>query len=240
MPYIPYFIKILFLAGLPIALGIYLVRKFDLEGRWWWIALSIYFISQIILQPLENGLIAPYLYSLNYSGVLPSTEVLIFGGLLIGLCVGFCEELLRYSMYRWWAKDARSFKSGLLLGIGHGGAASIFLAFQVLAYWTNPGYYSFPVVIGQILMIAIQVCLAIIVLQAFSRKQGFWILLAIGFHALVEATRVIALNMANEYVMIAILGAFTILSIIIILSIRRSMASSANVKVDAAPPLQNN
>jgi len=137
MLYITYSIDFLLLFSIPIALGVFLVRKFYLEGRWWWIGAIVYIISQIILLPLENYVINPFLNNLSYSGVLPSLGVLIIGGLILGLSTGVCEELLRYSMFRWWTKDARTFESGILLGLGHGGAASIFLGFLVLYNFLN-------------------------------------------------------------------------------------------------------
>jgi uncharacterized membrane protein YhfC len=137
MLYLTYIIDILFLVGLPIAVGIFLVRKFYLEGRWWWIGAVTYVISQVLFQPFQNYLINPFLNKLNYSGTLPSLEVLILGGLLLGLIGSLCEELLRFAMFRWWANDARSFMSSLLLGIGHGGAGSIILGFLVLYNFLN-------------------------------------------------------------------------------------------------------
>ena len=256
MLYLTYSLDILVLFAVPIALGVFLVRKYDLEGRWWWIGVMVYIVSQIILQPLQNYVINPFLNNLSYSGTLPSIEDLIIGGLLLGLSAGAFEEFLRYAMFRWWAKDARSFESALLLGTGHGGAASIALAFlvtynfvnmamirnmdlttllpadqvqimqtQIIAFWSAPWYYTFREAIGQTFMLSIQICLAVMVLQAFIRKQGFWILLAIGFHTLVEATRVITLNLSNEYMMNVVLGLFAVMSIIIIWVLRRPKTS---------------
>jgi uncharacterized membrane protein YhfC len=251
MLYLTYTLDILILFAVPIALGIFLVRKYDLEGRWWWMGAMVYIVSQVIQQPLQNYVFNPYLNKLSYSGSVPSLEVLIFGGLVLGLSAGLVEELLRYAMFRWWSKDARSFESGLLLGTGHGGAASIALAFlvlynfvnmamvrhldlttlapsgqaqimqaQVTAFWSATWFYTFREAIGQIFMISIQICLAIMVLQTFIRKQWFWVLLAIGFHALVEAARVIVLNLSNEYLMNAVLGIFAVISVVIILALR--------------------
>lgn len=253
---ITYSLNIFLLFAIPIALGIFLVRKFYLEGRWWWISAIVYILSQIILLPLENYFINPFLNNLSYSGSLPSIEVLIFGGLILGLSAGLCEELLRYGMFRWWTKDARSFESGLLLGTGHGGAASIILGClvfynfvnmawfhnkdlstlvpadqvqilqsQIMAFWSVPWYYALREAIGQLFMLSIQICLAVMVLQAFNRKQWHWILLAIGFHTLVEAARVIVLNLTNEFLVNVVLGVFAIFSLLIILALRPPKAS---------------
>ncbi len=258
MLYITYSLDILLLLAVPIVLGVFLVRKFDLEGRWWWIGAIVYIISQIILQPLENYIVNPFLNTLSYSGSLPSIEVLIFGGLVLGLGAGLCEELLRYAMFRWWTKDARSFESSILLGTGHGGSASIILAClvfynfinmamfrhsdlttlvsanqvpilqaQITAFWSAPWYYTFREAFGQIFMLSIEICLAVIVLQTFIRKQWHWMLLAIGFHTLVEATRIISLNLSNEYIMNALLGIFALCSVIIILALRKPKPSTS-------------
>ena len=251
MLYLTYLLDILILFAMPILLGIFLVRKYDLEGRWWWIGAIVYILSQVILLPLENYVINPFLNNLSYSGSLPSIQVLFFGGLVLGLCAGLSEELLRYAMFRWWVKDARSFKSSLLLGTGHGGAGSIFLAIivlynfanmaiyrnadlialvpadqaqmlqaQIAAFWSAPWYYTLREAIGQIFMLMIQINLAVIMLQTFIRKRWYWVLLAISFHTVVEAARVIALNLSSEYLMYAVLGVFAIISAIIILSLR--------------------
>lgn len=249
--------------AIPIALGIFLTRKFNLEGRWWWIGAVVYIVSQIILQPLENYVINPYLNNLSYSGSLPSTEVLIFGGLMLGLSAGVIEETLRYAMFRWWTKDARSFESSLLLGTGYGGAASIALgclvfynfvnmalfrnkdlttlvpadqvqAFQSLlaAFWTAPWYYTLREAIGQIFLMTIEIGLAVMILQTFTRKKWYWVLLATGFHSLVESARVISLNLSsNEYVMTGVLGVFAIVSVAIIYALHHSEAS-INISVD--------
>ena len=273
MLYITYTLDILLMIAIPIALGIFLVRKYDLEGRWWWIGAVVYIVSQIILQPLENYVINPYLNGLSYSSNLPSIEVLIFGGLVLGFCAGVCEELLRYAMLRWWAKDARSFESSLLLGTGQGGAASIALACVVLynfvnmalfrnrdlttlvpadqvqtfqslltAFWSAPWYYTLREAIGQIFLLSIEICLAVMVLQTFVRKQWYWVALAIGFHSLVEFARVIVLNLSsNEYVMNAVLGVFAICSVLIIFALRgKAIAPIAQSSVlgQVSPPGQ--
>ena len=261
MLYLTYFLNILLLFGIPIAGGVFLVRKYDLEGRWWWNGASIYVISLIITTPLQNYVINPFLNNISVSGTMPSIEVLILGGVLLGFTAGASEELLRYAMFRWWAKDARSLKSGMLLGLGHGGAGSIILGVlvlynfinmatirnmdlttivsaelvqllktQVAAYWSAPWYFTFREAIGQIFNLVIQVCLAVMVLQIFFRRKIIWLMLAIGFHTLVETTRVITLNLSNEYLMNAALGLFAIVSIMIIFSLRNLKAPERIVK----------
>jgi len=263
MLYLTYSLDILLLFAIPIALGIFLVRRFYLEGRWWWIGAITYILSQVILLPFENYIINPFLNNLSSSGKLPSLEALIFGGLILGLCAGVIEELLRYGMLRWWTKDARSFESGLLVGTGFGGAASILLAFlviynfvnmiivrnqdlttlvpadqyqivlsQITAFWSAPWYVTLKEAIGQLFMLAIELCLTVMVLQTFIRKQWYWLAFAIGFHALMETSRVITVNVSNEALMYVVQGVFAILSVLIILALRHPKPSE-NPPLDA-------
>jgi uncharacterized membrane protein YhfC len=52
---------------------------------------------------------------------------LIVTAVFLGLSAGFFEEGTRYLAYRFWAKDARTWGSGLMMGAGHGGVESILL-----------------------------------------------------------------------------------------------------------------
>ena len=258
MLYITNVVDILLLFTIPIALGVFLVRKYDLEGRWWWIGAVVYVLSQIILLPLQNYLINPYLNALSLSGALPSINVLILGGASLGVLAGVCEELIRYAAFRWWARDARSIASGLLLGIGSSGAASIILAFlviynfinmvifrnvdlttiapadqvqslqsQITAFWSTPWYYTFRESIGQLFMLVIEICLTLMVMQTFVRRQWYWVPLAIVFHVLIEASRVITLNLSNQNLMNSVLGVFAIFSCIIIFALHRLRTSTS-------------
>ena len=63
------------------------------------------------------------------SGLL-STDTTVWSSLIIyavflGLSAGVFEETARYLTYRFWAKDARSWSRGLMLGAGHGGSEAI-------------------------------------------------------------------------------------------------------------------
>jgi len=265
MLYLTYSLDIIILFAVHIVLGVMLNKRYELEGRWWWIGATVYIISQVTLLPIQNYILNPFLNRLSYSGEFPSVGVLIMGGLILGLSIGVFEELLRYGMFRWWTKDARSYESSLLLGTGAGGAASIILGFlviynfvnmmmvrnmdlstlvpadqiqmlqsQITAFWSAPWFYTLREALGQLFMLVIQISLAVMVLQVFIGKKNYWILLAIGYHTVVEAARVITLNLSSEYATNAVLGGFAIVSLLIILSLRRqkTLAGSAESSVD--------
>lgn len=64
---------------------------------------------------------------------------------------------------------------------------------QVDAYWELPGWVFFLSAVERASALALQITLAVIVLQAFLRPRGgLWLLAAIGWHALVDAVAVFA------------------------------------------------
>ena len=64
---------------------------------------------------------------------------------------------------------------------------------QVEAYWSTPGWTFFLAAVERASALAVQITLAVIVLQAFLRPRGgLWLLAAIGWHALVDGVAVYA------------------------------------------------
>jgi uncharacterized membrane protein YhfC len=250
--YLTYSLDGLLMVAMPIALGIYLTRKYELYWRLWWIGAAVFILSQVGRIPFENYVVVPLLYNINSIPALSAIAVLILSALILGLSAGLWEELLRYAMFRWWAKDARSWRNGLLAGAGHGGAGAIILGLLVLynfinmamvrnmdlstmvsadqlpvaqaqvnAFWSAPWYSTLNEAVQQLFTIPIQICFALLVLQTFIRKQSYWVFLAIGVHALFEATRVISQNLLNVYLVNMVIGVFAVASIVTIFVLQR-------------------
>jgi uncharacterized membrane protein YhfC len=98
--------------------------------RIWLIGAATFILSQVGHIPFNQGLTL-----LFQRGILPAPPPewrLPFNALILGLSAGLWEELARYSAFRWWAKDARTWRKGVLMGAGHGGAEAIILGALVL------------------------------------------------------------------------------------------------------------
>lgn len=122
---------ILIVLCLVIGLGVFLTRKYKLGWRLYWIGAALFIVAQILHIPF-NLLVD----RLIKNGVVPSPAEeyrLLFSAVFLGLSAAFFEELTRYAGLRWWAKEARSWARGLLLGSGWGGMeAIIFFAIPLL------------------------------------------------------------------------------------------------------------
>jgi uncharacterized membrane protein YhfC len=120
----------LLMVAMPVGLGIFLTRRFSLGWRIWVIGAATFVLSQVGHIPFNQGLTLLFQH-----GILPPPPPewrLPFNALVLGLSAGLWEELARYSAFRWWAKDARSWRKGVLMGAGHGGIEAIILGGLVL------------------------------------------------------------------------------------------------------------
>jgi uncharacterized membrane protein YhfC len=126
---------------MPLGLAIYLTRAWKLGWRLWFIGAATFILSQVGHIPFNYvaGLVLNKTGLVNLSPVAQKT----FNAVFLGLSAGLFEELFRYGMFRWWVKDARTWRKGVLAGAGHGGAEAIilggltFYAFLQLAAYRN-------------------------------------------------------------------------------------------------------
>lgn len=127
-----YVVNFLGMVLLPIAAWFLFRRKFNLSWRLV-IAGGLTFIaSQIPHVPLTLAL-NPFLNSIS----LPIAAV------ILGLLAGIFEETARYILFKFILKNARTWKEGVLIGLGHGGTeALIFGALAAAGFFIMLAYRS--------------------------------------------------------------------------------------------------
>lgn len=126
----PQFLNGLLMIVLPVALGSFLVQRFKLSWRLWGIGAATFILSQVGHIPFNYGV--GELFNLGLLPLPPTAWLLPLKSLALGLSAGLWESWARYFAYRLWAKDARSWRKGLLLGAGHGGIEALILGVLVL------------------------------------------------------------------------------------------------------------
>ena len=92
---------------------------------------------------------------------------------------------------------------------------------QVAAYWSAPWYATLLGALERFFTIPIQIAMASLVMRAFTRKNIGWLFAAIGYHAVVDASAVLLVNHVGTYWLEAIVGGFSILSVIVIFLLRQ-------------------
>lgn len=105
----------------PLVVGTYLARRYRAEWGLFGAGAVTFIASQILHIPFNNFVAARFLPELAPGF---STQ-LVLVAIFYGLSAGLFEEVARYVTFRFWRKDARSWKDGLMVGAGHGGVESL-------------------------------------------------------------------------------------------------------------------
>lgn len=103
---------------LPFLLAYFLFRRRRMDWGLFAIGAVTFVLSQVGHIPF-NAAILPKLPALQ------QPENLIWLGLFLGLSAGLFEETARWLTFRFWAKNARHWQEGMMVGLGHGGIESI-------------------------------------------------------------------------------------------------------------------
>ncbi len=251
-----HFFNGLLMVAMPVGLVIYLTRRFHLGWRLWWIGAATFVISQVGHIPFNF-----LLTRLFQIGVLPPPPASwhpYFNPVVLGLSAGLFEELSRAAIYAWWAKDARSWQRGVLLGAGHGGAEAIILGGLVLytfiqmaalrnmdlshvvpagqlkaaqqqlsAYWSASWTASLLGAVERLFTIPCQICLSVLVLQAFVRRQAVWVALAVLWHAVLDGLTLYLVGIWqgqpwSSYAIEGVIGILAVISVVILFTLYRS------------------
>ena len=120
----------LLMIAMPVGLAIYLTSHWKVGGRIWWIGAATFVLSQVGHIPF-NWAAGKILNQTSMIRWNPTSQ-LIFNAVFLGLSAGIFEEGARYLAMRWWAKETRSWRKGIMFGAGHGGAEAIILGLLAL------------------------------------------------------------------------------------------------------------
>lgn len=245
-----YLFGTLLMIVLPLALASALAHWRDAGWGLFGIGAATFVASQLLHVPF-NALV-------ERSGLLPSdlTQItnLLTVSLFLGLSAGVFEEMARYLTYRFWARDARRWRAGLMLGAGHGGIEAILLGLlgliNVIAiFGVGQGYFDALVPPEQVPLVQAQaqalgdatwydallapaerafaltahLALSLLVLQSFVRRHKGWLVLAIAWHALLDALAVFATVRFNVYVAESAVAVIALVSLGIIFRLRRPL-----------------
>ena len=123
MIYLLLSLNFLLMILMPLLLGWFIARRRGASWRLFGMGAVTFVAAQVFHIPF-NALV-------NRSGILPQdlsvVTNLVILSLFLGLSAGVFEEGARYLTYRYWARDARTWGRGLMLGAGHGGIEAIII-----------------------------------------------------------------------------------------------------------------
>jgi len=235
-----------------IGLGIVLTHRYKINWRYWWIGVFTFILSQVGHIPFNylalNPGIAKLIDYIPEIWHIPLIAVLL--GLSAGMFEEFARYMA-YRWWikdaRTWSQGL-VFGAGhggleaILVG-----ALSLYTFAQIIAlkgadlstifptdqislaqeqiniYWSMPWYDSLVGALERAFAIPLHLANAILVLQAFTRRQFRWVWLAVGLHTLVNALAVYLSQTFNIYLAELAIGIMAVLEIGLIFLLRRSM-----------------
>jgi uncharacterized membrane protein YhfC len=119
-----YIASFLGMSLLPIILWIHFTKRFALSWKLVLVGGVTFIASQILHIPLVIAM-GSFLQSVS----------LLLNAVILGLLAGVFEETARYILFRFSLKNIRTWKEGILVGLGHGGTEALILGiFAALAF----------------------------------------------------------------------------------------------------------
>jgi uncharacterized membrane protein YhfC len=240
----------LVMIGLPIMLGVIFVKRLRVEWRLFLVGAATFVASQIGHLPFNSfvlpGIFEFLGFSVQQTG-FPLIGAALAAGLSAGI---FEEGARYFVYRFWLRKERSWREAlmfglghggaeaiilgglatyGLLQAIALRGAdlASLLpadrvaqAAAQLEAYWSMPWHASLLGAVERCFALTIQISLAVLMLQAFTRKQVRWGIAGFLWHTSIDALSVFAFRMWNAYVAEALIAATAIASLVIILKLR--------------------
>jgi len=91
---------------------------------------------------------------------------------------------------------------------------------QVANFWVSPWYAGLLGAVERVFAICFHLSAAVLVLQAFTRKNLIWLWAAILWHAMVDGIAVAAVSMVGPYWTEALIGIMALISLGIIFALR--------------------
>ncbi|MDI6768875.1 MAG: YhfC family glutamic-type intramembrane protease [Anaerolineales bacterium] len=118
---------------------------------------------------------------------------------------------------------------------------------QITAYWSAPWHMAILGAVERLFAISFHLALSLLVLQALTRRQGWWVWLAVVLHALVNGLAVYLLGIGlSAYAIEGVIGLAAILAVAIIFALRQpepqadpSTGSGLGLAPDSPIPVPN-
>ncbi len=223
-------LEVVFVIGLPIVVALILRRRWGLPMRLAWAGAATFVASQIVHIP-TNSLI-------SQAFDMPSQPLLV-QAVILGLSAGVFEEVARYLAYRFWQKEARSWRDAVFFGMGHGGMESILTGAlvaltlinviaisqapdpsalglpastlsEVQAYWSMSLGGPVLAMAERVMAMTMQLSLSTLVVLCFRKSRIWPLFAAILWHAVADA---VSVYVGQSWGIIAAEGALAVVAL---------------------------
>jgi len=236
----------------PLALGYWIVHKLGVPWRVFGLGALFFIVVQVVHTPLVLVTQAPVYLALLPMGTTAAVAVL---AVYLGLLAGLFEEVGRYLIYRYYFRRQKiplTRENGLQFGAGWGGVESIIVALLVLSSMVTyilltgdgggaplPGDPAvealrsltpldiLPGLAERMMTITLHIAWSLLVLAAVVYSKKMLLLLAVLWHAAVDAAAVFLAGTQGILVTEAVVFVFAVIGLWYILWEWRRMGAPA-------------
>lgn len=115
----------LLMIALPLATAAILTRRWQVGWRLVLAGAVTFIAAQVLHLPFNAYVLNPWLARLGGDLSSGAGIGLAISALGLGLAAGVFEEAARWLSYRFWVRSARSWRQGVVFGVGHGGVEAL-------------------------------------------------------------------------------------------------------------------
>jgi len=108
---------------------------------------------------------------------------------------------------------------------------------QIDAYWSAPWYAAIMGSVERVFAIIIQISLAVLVFQAAARRKLLWLVVAVGWHAAIDAMAVIGIRSWGVYLTEVTLAILALISLAVLLYLRDKPGIESQDLAEVQEPL---
>ena len=257
-------INALTMIGFPLVLGVVFVKRLKLEWRLFMVGIATFVASQILHIPFNAFVLAPVLTRFDLSVVqmgMPLVGAALAYGLSAGVFEEGARYLVYRTWLRKERSWRESLMFGLGHGGIEAillGALATYALIQAItlrgtdlsaivpaeqlaeavaqldAYWSLPWYGALLGALERVFALVIQISLAVLMLQAFVRKQARWGVAALLWHTLIDALAVFSFQSWGAYIAESLVAVTAIFSLVIIFKLRDFSAEAKAPVTDQA------
>jgi uncharacterized membrane protein YhfC len=260
------FLNPLLMLAMPVLLGMFLAGRLKADWRVFGLGMLAFFGSQVLHIPFNAWVLSPLMQRWHLQPVAGSAQLAAMAVLLGLSAGVFEESARYLAYRRWlpenrlW-RDGLMLGAGhggmeaILLGL-----LSFYAFLQLMAlrgtdltqllkadqveitrsilqmYWSLPYYQHLIPALERAAAICIHLGLSLLVLQAFTRHNRLWFVLAVIWHAVVDTVAVFAVSTWGVYVTEGLVVICGLISVGIVFALRRQQKDEPQLEAELPPP----
>ncbi len=121
------------MVALPLATAAVLVRRWQVGWKLVLAGAATFVAAQVLHLPFNAYVLNPILAGLGGDLTAGPGIALAISALGLGLSAGVFEEAARWFSYRFWVRSARTWREGVVFGVGHGGLEALLVGLAAAA-----------------------------------------------------------------------------------------------------------